>query len=123
VLHHRVRRWVRFHVAGVDKKTYEMAGNSPANVPGSYKDPGFGWMAGFMAAISFSGLLSLIPLRKVLVIDYKLTYPSGTATAILINGFHSKQGDKNAKYGFHHPHLSSLMFIFRLPLVQSSLDE
>jgi len=34
-------------------------------VPGSYKDPGFGWMAGFMAAISFSGLLSLIPLRKV----------------------------------------------------------
>jgi len=60
---------------------------------------------------------------QVLVIDYKLTYPSGTATAILINGFHSKQGDKNAKYGFHHPHLSSLMFIFRLPLVQSSLDE
>ncbi|KAG2652730.1 iron-phytosiderophore transporter yellow stripe 1 [Panicum virgatum] len=82
---------------GLDKKTYELAGNSPANVPGSYKDPGFGWMAGFMAAISFSGLLSLIPLRKVLVIDYKLTYPSGTATAILINGFHSKQGDKNAK--------------------------
>ncbi|RLN08322.1 hypothetical protein C2845_PM11G10960 [Panicum miliaceum] len=54
-------------------------------------------MARFMAAISFSGLLSLIPLRKVLVIDYKLTYLSGTATAILINGFHSKQGDKNAK--------------------------
>jgi hypothetical protein len=49
----------------MDKKTYELSGNSPANVPGSYKDPGFGWMAGFMAAISFSGLLSLIPLRKV----------------------------------------------------------
>ncbi|CAL4886381.1 unnamed protein product [Urochloa decumbens] len=82
---------------GMDKKTYELSGNSPANVPGSYKDPGFGWMAGFMAAISFSGLLSLIPLRKILVIDYKLTYPSGTATAVLINGFHTKQGDKNAK--------------------------
>ncbi|XP_021314607.1 iron-phytosiderophore transporter yellow stripe 1 isoform X2 [Sorghum bicolor] len=82
---------------GLDKKTYELAGASPANVPGSYKDPGFGWMAGFVAAISFAGLLSLIPLRKVLVIDYKLTYPSGTATAVLINGFHTKQGDKNAK--------------------------
>ncbi|KAF8693004.1 hypothetical protein HU200_039375 [Digitaria exilis] len=82
---------------GMDKKTYEQAGNSAANLLGSYKNPGFGWMAGFMAAISFSGLLSLIPLRKVLVIDYKLTYPSGTATAILINGFHSKQGDKNSK--------------------------
>jgi uncharacterized oligopeptide transporter (OPT) family protein len=33
----------------------------------------------------------------VLVIDYKLTYPSGTATAVLINGFHTPQGDKNAK--------------------------
>ncbi|KAL5666010.1 hypothetical protein ACJX0J_026118, partial [Zea mays] len=82
---------------GLDKKTYELAGASPANVPGSYKDPGFGWMAGFVAAISFAGLLSLIPLRKVLVIDYKLTYPSGTATAVLINGFHTKQGDKNAR--------------------------
>jgi hypothetical protein len=38
-------------------------------VPGSYKDPGFGWMAGFLAAISFAGLLSLIPLRKVLFLN------------------------------------------------------
>nr|CAB3450527.1 unnamed protein product [Digitaria exilis] len=91
----------------MDKKTYEQAGNSAANLLGSYKNPGFGWMAGFMAAISFSGLLSLIPLRKVLVIDYKLTYPSGTATAILINGFHSKQGDKNSKYEFYHPPVGS----------------
>nr|CAB3447394.1 unnamed protein product [Digitaria exilis] len=51
---------------GMDKKTYEQAGNSAANLLGSYKNPGFGWMAGFMAAISFSGLLSLIPLRKSL---------------------------------------------------------
>jgi uncharacterized oligopeptide transporter (OPT) family protein len=35
---------------------------------------------------------------QVLVIDYKLTYPSGTATAVLINGFHTPQGDKNAEY-------------------------
>lgn len=35
---------------------------------------------------------------QVLVIDYKLTYPSGTATAVLINGFHTTQGDKNSKY-------------------------
>jgi len=82
---------------GMNKKTYELAGNSPANVPGSYKEPGIGWMTGFLLAICFGGLFSLIPLRKVLVVDYKLTYPSGTATAILINGFHSTKGDKNAK--------------------------
>lgn len=33
-----------------------------------------------------------------MIIDYKLTYPSGTATAVLINGFHTPKGDENAKY-------------------------
>lgn len=33
-----------------------------------------------------------------MIIDYKLTYPSGTATAVLINGFHTSKGDKTAKY-------------------------
>uniref|UniRef100_A0A0E0KTD7 Uncharacterized protein n=1 Tax=Oryza punctata TaxID=4537 RepID=A0A0E0KTD7_ORYPU len=83
---------------GLNKKTYELSGAStPGNVPGSYKEPGIGWMTGFLLSISFVGLLTLLPLRKVLVIDYKLTYPSGTATAVLINGFHTPQGDKNAK--------------------------
>ncbi|XP_040376568.1 iron-phytosiderophore transporter YSL15 [Oryza brachyantha] len=86
---------------GLNKRTYELAGNSPGNVPGSYKEPGIGWMVGFLLAISFAGNLSLIPLRKALVIDYKLTYPSGTATAVLINGFHTAQGDKNAKLQLH----------------------
>ncbi|XP_044961131.1 iron-phytosiderophore transporter YSL15-like isoform X2 [Hordeum vulgare subsp. vulgare] len=86
---------------GLNKKTYELAGDSPGNVPGSYKEPGIGWMTGFLLAICFGGLLSLIPLRKVLVVDYKLTYPSGTATAVLINGFHTPKGDKNAKKQVH----------------------
>ncbi|CAN6273680.1 unnamed protein product [Urochloa humidicola] len=82
----------------LDKKTYELAGvNTPGNAPGSYKEPGVGWMTGFLLAISFVGLLNLLPLREALVIDYKLTYPSGTATAVLINGFHTPRGEKNAK--------------------------
>lgn len=36
--------------------------------------------------------------KQVMIIDYKLTYPSGTATAVLINGFHTSKGDKTAKY-------------------------
>lgn len=31
-----------------------------------------------------------------MIVDLKLTYPSGLATAVLINGFHN-QGDKMAK--------------------------
>ncbi|CAN6481761.1 unnamed protein product [Victoria cruziana] len=61
------------------------------------KEPGLTWMIGFLFVVSFVGLFSVVPLRKIMVIDYKLTYPSGTATAYLINGFHTPQGAKLAK--------------------------
>ncbi|VAH34800.1 unnamed protein product [Triticum turgidum subsp. durum] len=94
------------------------------------KEPGVGWMMGFLFAVAFVGILALVPLRKaqcptkclkdyviydskdyelvcfkpkngqILVIDYKLTYPSGTATAVLINGFHAPKGDDVAKFFF-----------------------
>ncbi|KAJ6677405.1 OLIGOPEPTIDE TRANSPORTER YGL114W-RELATED [Salix viminalis] len=32
-----------------------------------------------------------------MIIDYKLSYPSGTATAVLINGFHTPKGDGMAR--------------------------
>jgi len=34
---------------------------------------------------------------QVMIIDFKLTYPSGTATAHLINSFHTPAGAKLAK--------------------------
>ncbi|KAG2652728.1 hypothetical protein PVAP13_1NG375100 [Panicum virgatum] len=99
----------------LDKKTYELAGvNTPGNAPGSYKEPGVGWMTGFLLAISFVGLLNLLPLRKALVIDYKLTYPSGTATAILINGFHTPRGEENAK-----KQVSGFLWCFGISLLWS----
>ncbi|THU56687.1 hypothetical protein C4D60_Mb11t19840 [Musa balbisiana] len=60
------------------------------------KDPNLGWMIGFLFVVSFLGLFSLVPLRKIMIIDYKLIYPSGTATAYLINSFHTPQGEKLA---------------------------
>ncbi|KQJ83860.1 probable metal-nicotianamine transporter YSL9-like isoform X1 [Brachypodium distachyon] len=84
------------YLLGLNKKTYEMAGvDMEGNV--GHKEPRIGWMIGFLLTVSFVGILALVPLRKVLVIDYKLTYPSGTATAVLINGFHAPQGDEVAK--------------------------
>ncbi|KAM0934409.1 putative oligopeptide transporter, OPT superfamily [Dioscorea sansibarensis] len=86
------------YLLGLDKKTYEQAGvDTEGNVPGSYKEPGIGWMTGFLFAVSFVGIFALVPLRKIMIIDYKLTYPSGTATAVLINGFHTRRGDQMAK--------------------------
>ncbi|KAI4347367.1 hypothetical protein L6164_008183 [Bauhinia variegata] len=61
------------------------------------KNPGLGWYIGFLFVVSFLGLFSVVPLRKIMIIDFKLTYPSGTATAHLINSFHTPQGAKLAK--------------------------
>ncbi|XP_034703583.1 metal-nicotianamine transporter YSL1-like [Vitis riparia] len=85
------------YLLGLNRKTYEQAGiDTEGNSPTSIKDPGFGWMTGFLFLVCFVGLFVLIPLRKIMIIDYRLTYPSGTATAVLINGLHS-QDDKLAK--------------------------
>ncbi|PNY07785.1 putative metal-nicotianamine transporter YSL7-like protein [Trifolium pratense] len=61
------------------------------------KSPGVGWMIAFLFVVSFLGLFSVVPLRKIMVIDFRLTYPSGTATAHLINSFHTTEGAKLAK--------------------------
>ncbi|KAK9145736.1 hypothetical protein Sjap_005639 [Stephania japonica] len=90
------------YLLGLSKKIYELAGvETEGNTPGSYKEPGIGWMTGFLFVTSFVGLLILVPLRKIMIVDYKLTYPSGTASAVLINGFHSSKEDKNSKKRVH----------------------
>ncbi|XP_010666835.2 probable metal-nicotianamine transporter YSL7 [Beta vulgaris subsp. vulgaris] len=61
------------------------------------KNPSLGWMIGFLFVVSFIGLFSVVPLRKIMIIDFKLTYPSGTATAHLINSFHTPEGAIIAK--------------------------
>ncbi|CAN0900536.1 Probable metal-nicotianamine transporter YSL7 [Linum grandiflorum] len=68
-----------------------------ANSAQNIKDPSLGWMIGFLFVVSFLGLFSVVPLRKIMIVDFKLTYPSGTATAHLINSFHTPQGAKLAK--------------------------
>ncbi|KAA0046808.1 metal-nicotianamine transporter YSL3-like isoform X1 [Cucumis melo var. makuwa] len=90
------------YLFALSRKTYEQAGvNMEGNAPGSTKEPGIGWITGFLSVSSFVGLLALVPLRKIMILDYKLTYPSGTATAVLINGFHTPKGDKAAKKQVH----------------------
>ncbi|XP_044477068.1 metal-nicotianamine transporter YSL1-like [Mangifera indica] len=85
------------YLLGLNKKTYELSGvNTPGNSPRAVKEPALGWMTAYLSIVCFVGLFVLIPLRKIMIVDLKLTYPSGLATAVLINGFHS-QGDQMAK--------------------------
>lgn len=81
------------YLIALDEKTYKLIGTDyPGNRAEDVKNPGLGWMIGFLFVVSFLGLFSLAPLRKVMVMDYELTYPSGTATAMLINSFHTNTG-------------------------------
>ncbi|EPS73705.1 hypothetical protein M569_01043 [Genlisea aurea] len=71
--------------------------STEANDPKNVKNPNLAWIIGFLFVVSFLGLFSVVPLRKIMIIDFKLIYPSGTATAHLINSFHTPQGAKLAK--------------------------
>ncbi|KAI3735937.1 hypothetical protein L6452_15464 [Arctium lappa] len=68
-------------------------GNTPFNV----KKLALGWMIAYLFVVSFVGLFSIVPLRRMMIMKLKLTYPSGTATAYLINSFHTPKGAKLAK--------------------------
>ncbi|KAF3642961.1 hypothetical protein FXO38_20851 [Capsicum annuum] len=71
--------------------------STEANAADNVKNPSLGWMISLLFVVSFLGLFSVVPLRKIMIIDFKLIYPSGTATAHLINSFHTPQGAKLAK--------------------------
>ncbi|KAI4356960.1 hypothetical protein L6164_000937 [Bauhinia variegata] len=76
---------------------YIAAQSDGGNTPINTKTLSLGWMFGFLFSVSFAGLFSIVPLRKIMILKYKLTYPSGTATAHLINSFHTPKGAKLAK--------------------------
>ncbi|XVF06976.1 hypothetical protein REPUB_Repub06bG0097700 [Reevesia pubescens] len=80
------------YLFGMSERIAKQSGDT-----GGFKNPSLGWIVGFLFVVSFLGLFSVVPLRKIMVIDFKLTYPSGTATAHLINSFHTPQGAKLAK--------------------------
>ncbi|KAL7608262.1 hypothetical protein Lser_V15G12144 [Lactuca serriola] len=71
--------------------------SSENNYEENTKNPSLTWLIGFLFVVSFLGLFSVVPLRKIMIVDFKLIYPSGTATAHLINSFHTPQGAKLAK--------------------------
>ncbi|KAJ4974772.1 hypothetical protein NE237_007946 [Protea cynaroides] len=90
------------YMIAMDERTYKLIGSDyPGNRAEDVKNPALGWMIGFMFVVSFLGLFSLVPLRKVMVMEYKLTYPSGTATAMLINSFHTSKGAELAGKQVH----------------------
>ncbi|CAI9773858.1 unnamed protein product [Fraxinus pennsylvanica] len=83
------------YLFGMSERVAKQSGESKYGL--DYKNPAIGWMISFLFVVSFLGLFSVLPLRKTMIIDFKLTYPTGTATAHLINSFHTPEGAKLAK--------------------------
>lgn len=54
------------YMIAMDERTYKLIGaDYPGNRAEDVKNPGLVWMIGFMFVVSFLGLFSLVPLRKV----------------------------------------------------------
>ncbi|KAM0869468.1 hypothetical protein ACQ4PT_040650 [Festuca glaucescens] len=87
------------YIFAMDRKTYELVGpDYPGNRVEDVQDPSLGWMVGFLFLIALLGPFAIVILRKVLVIDYKLAFPGGTATALMINSLHGeKEADLTGK--------------------------
>ena len=59
------------YLIAMDEKTYKLIGpDYPGNRAEDVINPGLGWMTGFLFIVSFLGLFSLVPLRKVLLLSF-----------------------------------------------------
>ena len=56
------------YLLSMDERTYNLIGaDYPGNRAEDVKNPGLLWMTGFIFAVSFLGIFSLVPLRKVVI--------------------------------------------------------
>uniref|UniRef100_A0A0D9UYU2 Uncharacterized protein n=1 Tax=Leersia perrieri TaxID=77586 RepID=A0A0D9UYU2_9ORYZ len=56
-----------------------------------------GKIMAFLFLVSFSSVLCTLPLRKIMIVEYKLTYPTGSAVAGIVNSFHTPMGAVTAR--------------------------
>ncbi|KAL6614236.1 hypothetical protein ACP70R_036506 [Stipagrostis hirtigluma subsp. patula] len=84
------------YLLAMDRRTAEKT--STLDVGGAnVSEPTLGRMVAFSFLVSFVGLLAIVPMRKTMIIRHRLTFPSGSATAHLINSFHTPHGAMQAK--------------------------
>ncbi|KAM3317366.1 hypothetical protein ACQJBY_035171 [Aegilops geniculata] len=73
------------------------AGDDHVKYDVNVEEPSIPRMIAFLYLVSFAGIFIIMPFRKVMIIRHQLTFPSGTATAHLINSFNTPHGATHAK--------------------------
>ncbi|KAL6853742.1 hypothetical protein ACP4OV_019771 [Aristida adscensionis] len=85
------------YLLAMDRRTAEKTSTADIGGGSNVSEPTLGRMMAFSFLVSFVGLLAIVPMRKTMIISHRLTFPSGSATAHLINGFHTPHGARQAK--------------------------
>ncbi|KAJ1272711.1 hypothetical protein BS78_06G223600 [Paspalum vaginatum] len=62
----------------------------------NFEEPSVLRLIAFLFLTSFAGMFAIMPFRNSLIIRHHLTFPTGTATAHLINSMHTPHGAKQA---------------------------
>jgi uncharacterized oligopeptide transporter (OPT) family protein len=66
-------------------------------MPQDVYEPELSRVVPYMFCIGLIGIFTLVLLRKRFIIDYRLQFPSGTATGVLISSFHTPKGEAAAR--------------------------
>jgi OPT family oligopeptide transporter len=80
------------YVLAMSKDAAEGGAASGVNV----EEPSVGRLVAFLFLTNFAGLFAVLPFRDYFIMRRNLTFPSGTATAHLINTIHTPHGAKQA---------------------------
>ncbi|KAL6848371.1 hypothetical protein ACP4OV_021665 [Aristida adscensionis] len=82
-------------ILSMSRRTAEQTKTEMGDI--NVNEPTLGRLIVFSFLISFVGLFAIVPMRKTMIIRDRLTYATGTATAHLINSFHTPLGARQAK--------------------------
>ncbi|KAJ9533802.1 hypothetical protein QJQ45_026882 [Haematococcus lacustris] len=91
-------------LTALDRVSYTTLGGeaAPGNRAEDVYEPTIGRVLPYLFSVSVIGVFTLISMRKTMIIDYNLTYPSGTATGLMIDSFFTKRGAATAGAQLQH---------------------
>ncbi|EIE18748.1 OPT superfamily oligopeptide transporter [Coccomyxa subellipsoidea C-169] len=85
------------YLLSMDHQTFENLGDIAGNRAEDVYEPSLERSIPYLLCVGIIGIFTLVILRKRFIIDYRLQYPSGTATGILIASFHTPKGEAAAR--------------------------
>ncbi|KAK9868357.1 hypothetical protein WJX84_007164 [Apatococcus fuscideae] len=85
-----------YSLLAMDFTSYEVLGPTAGNSASDVVEPVASKVFPLMFLTGFLGIFFLVNIRRMLIIDFRLPWPSSTATGVLINSFHHAAGEATA---------------------------